>query len=202
MRRMLVSLAAAAALLAVTMTAVHAQEAEAPDNDTAEESAGAEIEIRRDELKCPGDFTPTERIISGRDTASFRKEGTLLSKASREIPRVDQAGLLERKYAMYSGRRFHRSLTRTADRSDKRAAAVRRKLAAAAVQAPEVSSFGWFGWTLLTAIVVAVLVAWRMGWFVPFNVRAEAKKRALQVASGKHQSREAKEPRIKLIRRG
>ena len=187
-------------VLAATLTPVWPEEPELADDATAAKDDG-EVEIRLSELKRPEDFAPAERIVSGRDTTDFRREGTFLAKASREIPKVDEESLVARKYAMYEGRRFYRSPTPSAEEMNRpRAVAVRRKLAAAAAIGPA-GSFGWMGWTLLAVAAAAVLVAWRRGWFVPFSVRAEEQKRALRVASGKHRRREKKRPRIELVRR-
>ncbi|HUW56243.1 MAG TPA: hypothetical protein VMZ92_06380 [Planctomycetota bacterium] len=189
------------AVLAATLTPVWA-EGQQPMNSTASGTNGREVKFDRSKLKVPWDFAPPEQIVSGRDTMDFRREGTLLAKASREIPQVDQAGLAERKYAMYEGRRFYQGPTRSAEEMNSpRALAARRKLATAAIGAPEGGS-GWFGWTLLTVVVAAVLVAWRMGWFVPFSERAAEEKRASRAASGKRRGRGTKGPRIELRRRG
>ena len=202
MRWILVGLVLSAAMLATTLTATCSAEPPSADNATVRNDE-SDVEAHLSQLKKPWDFAPREQIVSGRDTMSFRKEGTLLAMSSRGIPKVDEATLLQRKYKMYEGRRFHRGLARAvSERRSRRAVAVRRKLAAAATaEVTGDSELGWVTWTLLVVLVTAVLVAWRMGWFVPFSIRQEARKRALTDASRERQSREAKGTRIKLVRR-
>jgi len=200
MRWSLVGLILTASMLATTLTATSSAEPRPADNATAKRDE-SEVEARLSQLKKPWDFAPPEQIVSGRDTRSFRKQGTLLATASRGIPKVDEAALLERKYEMYEGRRFERGPARAAsETSSHRAVAVRRKLAAATAEAPGDSTLGWMTWTLLAVIVATVLVAWRMGWFVPFSVRREAEKRGATTASRERPGRGAKGPRITLRR--
>ena len=202
MRRGLVCLTFTIAAIVAMATLALARRASTPDNASTVERSEPGTEIRRSELNKPWELAPREQIVSGRDTMSFRKQGTLLATASRGIPKVDEAALMERKCKMYEGRRFYRGLARAAsERSSRRAVAVRRKLAAATTEAAGDSTLGWVTWTLLAAIVATVLVAWRMGWFVPFSVRAEARKHTLRAASKKPRSRPAKGPGMTLLRR-
>ena len=178
-----------ALLLAATSVPAWAQEATPPDLATSSKGAESEMVIDPSQIKRPQDFAPPEQIVAGRDLTSFRKPGTLLAGTTREIPKVDEADLLERKYAIYSGERFYRGPTRGAEASD-RSGLARHGTTAGTVEPPRGSALGWFGWGLMTAIVASVLVAWRKGWFVPFSVRAQ-ETRASQAASSKPRSRAA-----------
>ena len=171
----------------------------APDN-------GAGVDWRPSEIKKPSDFAPPEQVVAGRNLQDIRREGTLLSKTTRDIPRVDAAGLAARKRALYAGERYHRSPLR--DEAAAASPAVLgvpgRHIEAAEDEGP--MRFGWLGWTLLGAIGAAALVAWRLGWFVPFSQRRRSSKRARTsiVASepGRNPSARSRGPKVELVRRG
>jgi hypothetical protein len=171
---------------------------QAQDNAAAAMGAGPATEIRTADLKAPWNFAPPEQIVVGRDLMSFRKEGTLLAKTSREIPTVDEKELLERKYAMYDGQRFHLGLSRAGERGAGGAAAPGKNPAAAATPPAEGTPSYWLPWSLAAFITAVVLAAWRKGWFVPFSARSAEQRRALRVASIKAGSRAAKGPPRKV----
>lgn len=197
MRKTLFRLLLAVVLL-TACASLWVQEADGTEGAARAEGSGDDVEIRPGEIKGPWDFAPPEYVVSGRDPKSFRKEGTLLSKTSLEIPRVDETDLRERKLAMYDGRRFHRAPTRAADDRCRTLATLHTSVPRS--QSSSVGAFGWVGWTLLVVVVAGVLVAWGKGWFVPFSART-AEKRASKVASGRSQSRAKEKPLIELVRR-
>lgn len=192
MRWMLGSLAVTVVLVAANLAPVQGQQAQVPDNSAAAKGAEPGSGVAPSEIKAPWDFAPPEQVIVGREPQSFRKEGTLLAGTSREIPKVDQKELLERKYAMYGDQRFYSRPSRPAD-----AAARGKEPAAALVQAFEGRSFHWLPWALGALIAGVVLVAWRKGWFVPFSART-AEQRTSRVASARSRSRAAKGPPRKI----
>ena len=190
-------------LILLVMTAglvpaqVRARDVLLPDGPTAanDVASPAPADTPSVDVRTPWDVAPSRQTV-GRDLMSFRKEGTLLSKTTREIPIVDERKLLERKYAMYAGQRFYLPPSR-ADRSEPGDAdMLLTDLAAAAV--PPVAGTPSYGlaWTLAAAITAAILVGWRKGWFVPFSMREE--RRAVKVASARHRSRRPKGPPRKV----
>ena len=181
-------LRAALILAVLTSGAGWAQEPAAPDNSSTAAPVGGGAPAA--DIKKPWDFAPSEQIIAGRDTMDFRKEGTLLSKMTREIPTVDVASLAERKLAMYDGNRYYRGPLRDAAA---KAAAIELPAGRRPASSDEewTVRFGWLGWTLLGILVVGILIAWRLGWFVPFSAR-DRRQRASQAASAARRSRAAK----------
>ena len=199
--RTLFACAAVAGVLSLAPGApTWAQEPPPADNAVVKPSGDA----ARADIKGPWDFAPPEQIVAGRDTMDFRKEGTLLAKTSREIPKVDEAALAARKLAMYSGERYYRGPVR-----DGAAATAAVGLPAARVRSAAGDDdewtvrFGWLGWTLLGVLVAGVIAAWRLGWFVPFSARPQ-EKHAARAASARGRSRAARahESKIELVKRG
>lgn len=167
--------------------------------DNASGASGLPAGLSPAEIKRPSDFAPPEQIVAGRDTMDFRREGSLLSKMSREIPKVDVAALSERKLAMYDGERFLRGPAREGGPRGPLRPADRPRSAG---DDGGTLRFGWLGWTLAGVLVAGVVAVWRLGWFVPFS-RRDRREHVLQAASAARRSRAVKKlgPLIALAKR-
>ena len=196
MKGMLRSLILFVAAAGLVPAPVHAQEVRSPDTAIAGTPASVAPTEPLHEIKAPWDFAPPKQIVVGRDLMSFRREGTLLAKTTREIPRVDERDLLARKYAMYDGQRFY-----VRPQADQPPGNVRAPLESGLVAnvTPEVEGTSSYGlaWTLAAVIAAMALAAWRKGWFVPYSVRSEA-QRASKVASARVRNRGPKGPPRKV----
>jgi len=201
MSKTLKQLSMAAVVLAVSLAGTHAQMFLPPGADNLVKKGGAE-EVKFDPAKvhAPWQVAPPEQVVAGRDPASFRKDGTLLARTTREIPKVSESDLLERKYAMYRGRRFYRGPQGDPNAEPARQARVRRAVLADASTGTGGRLSGWIGWSMAAAIVAMLLVAWRKGWLVPFSARKVTVAHTSQAASGKPGSREEEKPLFELVR--
>lgn len=202
MKRALAALTLTTLLIMLALTPVWAQGTSRTDASSRRAGSKEDVEFRRDEIKTPQEFAPPEQIVTGRDPMSFRKDGTLLTRTSREIRKVSQDDLLERKYALYSGRRFYRAPTHDPEEEEERRVRAGINDRVAVVEMSEAGIIGWVFWALIAVLTTMVLIAWRKGWFIPFSVRETARRHTSQAASGKAQSRKKEKPLFDIVRHG
>jgi len=112
---------------------------------------------------------------------------------------VSVGDLQERKYAMYSGRRLHRSPHLAPENEPARQALVARVLNAQPGTDGHRGVFGWIAWSLAGLVAVGGLVGWRRGWFVPFSARHVKATRVFGAASPQAKSRGAQKPLFELV---
>ncbi len=148
---------------------------------------------------------PTQPKVAGRDPASFRRPGTLLAQMSHDVQKVDLKDLADRKRAMAHGERFNTPPKRAGETGSPAAAPAASVAAVVTPRRDEdawTAKFGWLGWTLVAILGGGVILAWRLGWFVPFSERERS--RVSQAASGPKRSRAAKArgPKVELVKRG
>ena len=146
---------------------------------------------------------PARPKIVGRDPSSFRRPGTLIALMTREIPKVDVVELAKRRKAMAAGERFYLPpLLDGTVVSGASVAPVTRPAAAAGDDDVWTMRFGWLGWSLLVLVVGCVVLAWRLGWFVPFSERERAHASPVVSESGRSRAARAPGPKIELVKRG
>jgi len=115
------------------------------------------------EINCPQKFAALERVIIGRDPASFRRKGTLLARASTSIPTVNEEELLKRRYALYQGERASDHPVYSDEYlafAEAGMSAVRSDAAATLAR----NRWPGFGWWVLLALTLATIVLWRKGY--------------------------------------
>ena len=121
------------------------------------------------QIKRPQDFAPLEHIVAGRDPADFRPKGTLLADTTTNIPTVNEEALLQRRYALYEGRR----LSHHPVYSDEYLAFAEAGLAAIRSDADatdQTKRWTGFWWWVLLALSLATIVLWRKGYLTAEDV--------------------------------